>query len=73
MHRHCVTERFAITQAKYLTCRFIQHFEQVVPTDEHGDELALGSGGSWVDDVKYHVGLTMMPDAGVWLRFVSRP
>ena len=67
-----VLERFAITQAKYLTCRMLQHYTQIVATDDTGNALAFRSDGLWVDDVKYHVGLTMMPEAGVWLRFVPR-
>lgn len=66
------SERFAVTQAKYLTCRMLQHYKQIIPTDGAGNEIALASDGSWVDDVKYHVGLTMMPDAKVWLRFVPK-
>lgn len=70
--RKCLGERFAVTQAKYLTCRMLQHYKQIIPTDGAGNEIALASDGSWVDDVKYHVGLTMMPDAEVWLRFVPK-
>jgi len=61
-----------MTQAKYLTCRMLQHYKQIVPVDEAGNEIALVSDGSWVDNVKYHVGLTMMPDARVLLRFVPK-
>ncbi|KAI5359826.1 Putative cytochrome P450 [Septoria linicola] len=68
--RKCIGERFAVTQAKYLACRVLQHYEQIIPTDENGKEIAVGTDGSWVDDVKYHVGLTMMPQAGVWIRLV---
>lgn len=71
-HAGSSPERFAITQAKYLTCRVLQHYKKIVPTDEAGDVDVFGSDGSWVDDVKYHVGLNMMPDAGVWLRFVPK-
>ncbi|EGP89995.1 putative P450 monooxygenase [Zymoseptoria tritici IPO323] len=68
--RKCLGERFAITEAKYLICRALQHFQEIIPIDEDGNTLAFRSDGAWVDDVKYHVGLTMMPDAGLWLRFV---
>lgn len=68
--RKCLGERFAITQAKYLICRSLQYYQEIIPTDEAGNTLAFRPDGAWVDDVKYHVGLTMMPDAGVWLRFV---
>lgn len=64
-------ERFALIQAKYLTCRILQHFDEMVATDCNGRTLQCGPGGSWVDDVKYHVGLTMSPDEGVWLRLRS--
>lgn len=66
------TERFAVTQAKYLVVRMLQHYREIVPTDETGGKLKFESDGWWVDEVKYHVGLTMMPDAGVWLRLVPR-
>ena len=59
-------------QAKYLTCRILQHYDKIIPTDEDGNVLAVQSDGSWVDDVQYHVGLTMMPDAGVWIRLVPK-
>lgn len=65
-------ERFAITQAKYLTCRMLQHYKQIIATDDAGNALAFRPDGLWVDDVKYDVGLTMMPEGGVWLRFVPR-
>jgi hypothetical protein len=71
-NRTALLERFAITQAKYLTCRVLQHYKQIVATDDAGNASAFRPDGLWVDDVKYHVGLTMMPDAGVWLRFVPR-
>jgi hypothetical protein len=65
-----MAERFALDQAKYLTCRFLQHFNEIIATDETGSALLSGTNGSWVDNVKYHVGLTMSPDEGVWIRLV---
>jgi hypothetical protein len=51
----------------------LQHYKAMVPTDGAGNEIAVGNDGSWVDDdVKYHVGLTMMPDDKVWLRFIPK-
>jgi hypothetical protein len=50
----------------------LQHNKRILPIDGAGNEIALASDGSWVDDVKYHVGLTMMPDARVLLRFVPK-
>lgn len=63
-------ERFALEQAKYMTCRFLQHFDEITATDSEGNAITHLQGSSWVDHVKYHVGLTMSPDAGVWLRLV---
>lgn len=50
----------------------LQRYKHIIPTDGAGNEIAFAPHGSWVDDVKYHVGVTMMPDAGVWLRFVPK-
>ena len=65
-------ERYAITQAKYLTCRVLQHYKAIIPTDGAGKTTAPASDGQWVENVKYHVGLTMMPDEKVWLRFIPK-
>lgn len=65
-------ERYAITQAKYFTCRILQHYKTITPIDGAGKTIAIASDGAWLTEVKYHVGLTMMPDAGVWLRFVPK-
>jgi hypothetical protein len=67
-----IPERYAITKAKYLTCRMLQHYKAIIPTDGAGKPIALTSDGSWVHEVKYHVGLTMMPDSGIWLRFIPK-
>ncbi len=64
-------ERFALDEAKYLTCRFLQHFNAITASDENGNILTGASDGSWMSVVKYHVGLTMSPDEGVWVRLVS--
>ena len=68
--RKCLGERFALEQAKYMTCRFLQYFDSIEAMEVGGDAPVKPRGESWVDDVKYHVGLTMMPDEGVWLRLV---
>ncbi|KAF7187754.1 Cytochrome P450 [Pseudocercospora fuligena] len=70
--RKCLGERFAVTQAKYLTCRMLQHYKAILPVDKEGHEVKFKPDGAWVEDVKYDVGLTMMPDAGVWLRLVPQ-
>ncbi|KAF2666146.1 cytochrome P450 [Microthyrium microscopicum] len=69
--RKCLGERFALDQAKYLTCRVLQHFEKIVAADETGNELKQNPEENWVDNVKYHVGLTMSPDAGVFVRLAA--
>ncbi|KXT08306.1 hypothetical protein AC579_1791 [Pseudocercospora musae] len=70
--RKCLGERFAVTQAKYLTCRMLQNYKEILPVDQQGHELKFKPGGAWVEDVKYDVGLTMMPDAGVWLHLIPQ-
>jgi len=50
----------------------LQHYESIVPTDGEGNKIPVASDGSWVDEAKYHVGLTMMPDAEVCLRFIPK-
>jgi hypothetical protein len=49
----------------------LQHYKAIIPTDGAGNTIALASDG-WEDAVKYHVGLTMMPADGMWLRFVPK-
>lgn len=50
----------------------LQHYKEIIPVDKEGNELEFKPNGAWVEDVKYDVGLTMMPDAGVWLRLVPQ-
>jgi len=69
--RKCLGERFALEQAKYMTCRFLQYFDSIEAMQAGGKMPVKLSGGSWVQDVKYHVGLTMSPDEGVWLRLTA--
>lgn len=69
--RKCLGERFAILQAKYLTCRLLQHFDSIVAVDKDGREIQPSSDGAWVADVRYHVGLTMSPEEGVFVRLVE--
>jgi hypothetical protein len=61
-------ERFAIEQAKYLTCRFLQYFDNINAVDAGGKDLTDEKLENWIDHVEYHVGLTMSPDNGVWVR-----
>lgn len=53
-----------------MTVRFLQHFEGIEAVDSKGEAVVSEQGRSWVDDVKYHVGMTMSPDEGVWLKLV---
>ncbi|CAK4031831.1 cytochrome P450 CYP5202A1 [Lecanosticta acicola] len=69
--RKCLGERFALVEAKYLVVRMLQYFESIVAVNENGAEETVAKDGAWVDDVKYHVGLTMSPDEGVWVRLKS--
>lgn len=66
--RKCLGERFALVQAKYLIIRVLQHFDSITPVNAQGDVQKIAPNGSWVDNVKYHVGLTMSPDDGVWVK-----
>lgn len=63
------TERFAILEAKYLTCRALQHFQGIIATDKFGQPVEHRDNGSWVDHVQYDVALTMAPADGAWVRF----
>lgn len=64
------TERFALTQAKYLACRILQVFEEITAIDKLGNVLPIAANGSWVESARYDVGLTMSPHGGVWVRLI---
>jgi cytochrome P450 len=68
--RKCLGERFALEQAKYMTVRFLQHFDSIEAVDPKGQPVVSKAGETWVKEVKYHVGMTMSPDEGVWLKLV---
>jgi hypothetical protein len=53
-----------------MVCRFLQLFSEISPLKPNGKTEPLDPG--WVDEVKYHVGLTMSPDDGVWVRLRPR-
>ncbi|KAF2110262.1 putative P450 monooxygenase [Lophiotrema nucula] len=65
--RICLGEQFAVEEAKFMVCRLLQKLKTLTPVDPDGKDVDL-SKGNWVDDVKYHVGLTMSPDNGVWVK-----
>lgn len=71
IHSACLIERFAIEQAKYLTCRFLQYFDDITAVDVDGKTLSSDGLENWIDHVEYHVGLTMAPDSGVWVKLES--
>ncbi|KAK7959659.1 uncharacterized protein PG986_004513 [Apiospora aurea] len=66
--RKCLGEAFAIDEAKYMVCRVLQQFSSIEAAESGGQLKTLND--DWVNEVKYHVGLTMSPDDGVWLTMV---
>lgn len=53
-----------------MICRFLQQFPSITAIQPDGTDVAL-KNGDWIEDVKYHVGLTMSPDDGVWVKLAS--
>ena len=50
----------------------LQHYKAIIPTDGAGKLIAFASDGECIKYVAYHVGLTMMPDDRVWVRFIPK-
>ncbi|KAK3986967.1 cytochrome P450 [Cladorrhinum sp. PSN332] len=58
--RRCLGENYALTLTKYTVCRLVQRFAGVRPAEEEGED--------WQSKIKYQIGLTMAPDAGVLVK-----
>ncbi|KAF2726966.1 putative P450 monooxygenase [Polyplosphaeria fusca] len=66
--RKCLGETFALEESKYMVCRFLQQFSSITAVQPNGQDEPPDV--DWVDKVRYHVGLTMSPDDGVWVKLV---
>ena len=46
--RECLGKEFAFEQAKCVTCRLVQHFRKLIPTEQEGMAINFkASGGGW--------------------------
>lgn len=53
-------ERFALKLAKYTLCRLVQCLSTITI-----DDPDFEAGSDWQEQIKYKIGLTMLPDCGV--------
>jgi hypothetical protein len=60
------TERHAMNQAKYISCRLVQHTASMDITPE--EKKRAENFDSWQDAIRYHIGLTLDSDIGNFIK-----